>query len=261
MKKVQKENLLTTIIKSIATHISDNQLGPGDLLPTEIEISKQLNVARSSVRESLKSLQAIGILESKSGVGTIISNKGLDPFVLSLILGTLIGTTSFRELGEVRIIMEQGSIPLIIRNASDEDIESLRVQANELDFLKEKFSKKPELADNKLVADKEIAFHQQLLRLSKNPILEKFGFLMRLFFYSVSANGQLFIQTQRTSIPQEDRVMHRNIVNALADKDIPKAEEAVRLHLRYWAECSDVLDPAYIYRIILPDLTETFTNT
>lgn len=254
MKELQKESLLTTIIKSIAAHISDNQLGPGDKLPNEIEIARRLNVARTSVRESLKALQAIGILESKAGVGTTISKRGLDPFVLSLVLGSLIGTTSFRQLGEIRIIMEQGAVPLIIQRAEKDALEGLLKLAEELDNLKEKFNAKPDAADNLMIAEKEITFHQSLLGLSQNTIIEKFGFLLRLFFYQASAQGELFIQTQRISIPQGERVMHRDIVKALLARDIEAAEEKVRMHLRYWAECKDELDPAYIYKIILPEL-------
>lgn len=254
MEEINKKYLLNAIIKSIAGFISENNLGPGDKLPTETEIAGMLNVARSSVREALKSLQAIGILEGKPGLGTVISGKGADPFILTLIFGTIIGKTGLRHLGEIRIILEQGSVPLVISNASEEDLDLLMKQAAELDELKEKFSRKPGAEDNLMIAEKEISFHRGMLQLSKNPVLEKFSFLLQLFFYRASTSGELFIMTQPRSILPEVRVMHTAIVKALQEKDIIKAEKAVRMHLRYWAECKEEIDPGFIYRIIVPAL-------
>lgn len=254
MKELNKEYLLTSIIKSIAGHISENNLEAGDKLPTEIEIAGRLNVARSSVREALKSLQSIGILESKPGVGTVISGKGVDPFIMTLIFGNIMGKIGIGHLGEIRIILEQGAIPLIISNASENDLDLLMKQAKELDEFRDKFNQKPKKKDNKMVAEKEISFHRNMLRLSGNPILEKFSFLMHLFFYRASTSGELFFQAQPVSIPVQERVTHSSIVEAIQNKDISKAEEAVRMHLRYWAECKKEIDPSFIYKVIIPTL-------
>ncbi len=254
MKELSKEYLLPSIIRSIAGHISENNLEAGDKLPTEIEIAADLKVARSSVREALKSLQSIGILESKPGVGTVISGKGIDPFILTLIFGNIMGKIGLAHLGEIRIILEQGAVPLIIGNASDTDLEQLAKQAKELDDFRDKFDQKPKSKDNKLVAGKEIAFHRNLLHLSGNPILEKFSFLLQLFFYRVSTSGELFFQAQPISVPENERITHSAIVEAIKNKDITKAEEAVRLHLRYWAECKKEIDPGFIYKVIIPSL-------
>jgi GntR family transcriptional regulator, transcriptional repressor for pyruvate dehydrogenase complex len=254
MKELEKEYLLPAIIRSIAGHISENNLKAGDKLPTELEIAGQLNVARSSVREALKSLQAIGILESKPGVGTVLSGKGVDPFIMTLIFGSIMGKVGLRHLGDIRIILEEGAVPLIIRNASENDLALLMKQAKELDEFRDKFDKKPKEQDNKIVAQKEISFHRNMLELSGNPVLEKFSFLLELFFYRVSSSGELFLHAQPVSIPSRERVTHSVIVQALKQKDIPKAEEAVRMHLRYWAECKRDIDISFIYKVMGPAL-------
>jgi DNA-binding GntR family transcriptional regulator len=78
--------------------------------------------------------------------------------------------------------------------------------------------------------------------------------LLQLFFFRVSASGELFFHAQPISVPENERITHTAIVDAIKKKDIAKAEEAVRLHLRYWAECKKEIDPGFIYKVIIPHL-------
>lgn len=62
------------IVEKIREIIDENKLGPGDKLPSERELSDRLNAGRSSVREALRALELLGLIETRRGEGTFISD-------------------------------------------------------------------------------------------------------------------------------------------------------------------------------------------
>src|SRR5699024_918890 len=91
---VEKINLSRTISSEIVSIIKDNllrgALKPGDKLPTEKELMEQLGVSRTPVREAVKILEAIGVIQIKRGEGMFITNTlshfTLNPLIFSLIM-------------------------------------------------------------------------------------------------------------------------------------------------------------------------------
>ena len=83
MKKTSKKEASLVLQDKIKSLIIKQNLKSGDLMPTENELIEQLGVSRSSLREAIKSLEALYILDIRHGVGTFVSESSLVP--LSLI--------------------------------------------------------------------------------------------------------------------------------------------------------------------------------
>jgi DNA-binding FadR family transcriptional regulator len=110
--------------------ILQRQLQPGDLLPTEPELVEELGVSRNSVREALKALQALDIVEIRHGYGTYVGRLSLDPLTNGLTFRTLQGISgndirAIGEILEVREVLEDGLIRRVATSIPDEDLAAL----------------------------------------------------------------------------------------------------------------------------------------
>jgi DNA-binding FadR family transcriptional regulator len=109
--------------------ILERRLQPGDLLPTEPELVEELGVSRNSVREALKALQALDIVEIRHGHGTYVGRLSLDPLTNGLTFRTLQGigrdVRAIGEILEVREVLEDGLIRRVADSIPDDDLEAL----------------------------------------------------------------------------------------------------------------------------------------
>ena len=75
LKPLNREPISASILNMITESILSGRLKPGDKLPTELELSNKLNVSRNSVREAIKMLSSLGVIEVKRGAGTFITQS------------------------------------------------------------------------------------------------------------------------------------------------------------------------------------------
>ena len=90
----------------IKNHIIKHNLHAGDPLPSENQLAEDLGVGRSSVREAVKALQSLGIVEARHGNGLFVREWNLDPVLETLEFGLRFNTKSLGELLDIRIWLE-----------------------------------------------------------------------------------------------------------------------------------------------------------
>ncbi|MDX6237235.1 MAG: hypothetical protein QOG10_2050, partial [Kribbellaceae bacterium] len=104
-------------------------LSAGEPMPTEAELADRLNVGRNSVREAIKALQAVGIVEVRRGLGLYVGRMSLGALVDELTFHTRItlrdGRTGLVELTEVREALEAGLAQRLISRQPGADLEEL----------------------------------------------------------------------------------------------------------------------------------------
>ncbi len=120
--------LYIEIVKKIQDMIQEDGLGIGDKIPSERELSERLKVGRSSVREALRALELLGLIETRRGEGTFIKDFGdhqlvqlLGPFILQ-------GIKKKSDLSETKYLIERDCITLACK----------RISSTQLNFLEEK---------------------------------------------------------------------------------------------------------------------------
>ncbi|RFU70743.1 FadR family transcriptional regulator [Peribacillus saganii] len=127
------------IVGKLREMIEEDGLEPGDKIPSERELSERLNVGRSSVREALRALELLGLIETRRGEGTFI--RDFQEHRLVELLGTffLQDEKVIKDLAETKTIIELDCLRLIASSAADQEIKDFKEWAGSTQFTDEMF--------------------------------------------------------------------------------------------------------------------------
>jgi GntR family transcriptional repressor for pyruvate dehydrogenase complex len=205
-------------IEKIRAMIKSGELRPGDRLPSEAELGAQLGLSRSSLREAVKALSLINVLDVRRGDGTYVTS--LDPGLLMDAMSFAVDFQHDRSVLHflaVRRILEPAATGLAAVMMSDDDIAGLDELLNELP---------PEPGVEELV-DNDLEFHRRIARGSGNPVLAS-------LIDSVSSRTQrarIWRGITQASAVHETHNEHRAIVAALADRRPEVAQARALVHI------------------------------
>ena len=215
----------SSVSKEIAGQIKDlilkGRLKPGDRLPGERDLSKALGVGRLSLREALRILESLGILETRYGVesGSYVSE--LSPANLSGKFSEMLlfSNITIEQLTEARIEISLVNLKHFIRNAGPRELGKLE------DCLKETEAR---YRAGLRTREQNILFHELIAEGSKNPIfIVLHDSLMHILRHFLS---------KFESPPDHSRKVlqnNKNILRYLKDKDVEKASSSMRDHVDY----------------------------
>src|SRR5262245_59456553 len=119
MKPVTRTSLSDEIVQQIIDLISREVLKPGDRLPSERELCKKFGVGRTSLREALRSLAVMGILDGRVGDGTFVSDSNSKYLAKSLQWGLLLDRKKVQDLIETRLMLESQTAFLAAQRAGE----------------------------------------------------------------------------------------------------------------------------------------------
>src|SRR5215213_1176944 len=192
-------------------------LQPGDRLPPERELSKQLGISRPSLRAGLSSLISIGVLQSRQGAGTFLVDgpPALDIEPLRL-LAQLHGF-SFEHMFETRLILEVGAAGLAAERATGEQLATMSEEIADM------FAA---LNDPQQFLVHDVAFHRAVAAASGNPTLATLVEMVAAFLY----------ERRRDTIGRahdfnEAVELHRRVYRAIRSRKPDEAREAMREHI------------------------------
>ncbi|MFI6344406.1 FadR/GntR family transcriptional regulator [Streptomyces sp. NPDC050560] len=201
--------------------IIGRRLPSGSPLPTEPELMELLGVSRNSVREALKALQAMGIVEIRHGFGTYVGPMSMahmtEGLAFRTVAGHYRGEDSLRQLLELREAVETGLIARLAGHLTEADL-------GELDTLVAKMEAEAENPGG-VGADTDRAFHATLYRGLGNPLL---GEVLEAFwdaFHQVRTD-----LVDEPPDPRDTHRQHREILDAVRSGDARRAERAIRDH-------------------------------
>src|SRR5688572_817043 len=104
----RKQLLYQTVQQEIKSYIAEHSLKAGDSLPPETELAQQLGISRTSVREAVKSMETLGILEARPGAGLFVRKFSFDPLLDNLPYGLMTGLKDLQDILEIRFHIEYG---------------------------------------------------------------------------------------------------------------------------------------------------------
>ena len=126
IRKVEPVRIFEQAVDQIRSLVLNGELSLGDKLPTEMELSKLLNVGRSSVREALRVLEAEGLVEVRRGSGTYITrNHRCNNRSNDLVQWLLLREESLEQVFEVRESIEGLSAGIGAKHATPEQVQKI----------------------------------------------------------------------------------------------------------------------------------------
>ncbi|MFO1444011.1 FadR family transcriptional regulator [Bacillus sp. Bva_UNVM-123] len=128
-----------SIVNRLRTMIEKDGLKAGDKIPSERELCERLNVGRSSVREALRALELLGLIETRRGEGTFIRDFEGHQFVQLLATFILQDGKAKRDIIETKYLIEMDCLWLVLYKATDEQILSLNEWTKSSHFTDDEF--------------------------------------------------------------------------------------------------------------------------
>jgi DNA-binding FadR family transcriptional regulator len=180
LKSLKKESVVQSVINCLTDAIRSEELKPGDRIPPEPELADSLGVARSSVREAIKILTYLGVLESKRSEGTFVCNGYKESMIDPMVYGILLNQDSFENLMELREMTETGMLRLAIEHHEEDELKELEAILGEM---KTALELKENRVDTFFRADNR--FHDKIAEMGKNPMADKINKVVRSLTYAV----------------------------------------------------------------------------
>jgi len=209
-----------TLFEGIKAMIIDQRLAPGDRLPTETEMAKKFGVSRHKLREELRGLTAMGIIEATPRRGTIVRAYDADLWANNLAFHGKVNGYELADAHEARIAMELSVVPVVVRNATSKEWLRFENLLSKMDL-----SLEDEELDQFGQADQE--FHELLVEATHNPLLQMLRPMIRWLFEELLRSS-----TRTAESARKDYEDHRAIVKAMRAGDIEQAQAVLESHLR-----------------------------
>ena len=217
IKPLNRPPLLhVTVQESLRGYIESNGLKAGDPLPPETFLAQQLGVGRNSVREAIKALESLGILETRRGVGVFVKEFSFQPLLDNLAYGLGDSLRDIEELREIRRVLETGLIGKTIAQISEADIAELRAVTERMRQRAER---------NESFVEEDQQFHELLFRCQNNRMLNGLIEVFWRAFYKASDFANL-----TNADPLSTWRDHHEIVEAIVARDVEKARTRLDEH-------------------------------
>ena len=212
---IPRSKVYQEVAKQLERRITE-EMKPGDLLPPERELVRMLGVSRSSVRDAIRSLELMGLLEPRQGIGTVVCRPAATP-VNPLATALLEKRKMVAELLDVRKMIEPPLARRAALHASRDEIVDME------DILARHEAK---VRQGELGIEEDSEFHYAIALASNNSAILKV----------VDVLMDLLRETRERSLQVEGRqekslAGHRRILSALRRGDAAAAEAAMRRHL------------------------------
>ena len=217
---IASDRLSDKAVGQIKALIEDGRLKPGDKLPAERELIKLLSVSRASLREALRILEVLGLIEVRTGIGAFVmlTDVGALPAEWNALL--IKTKQEMIDLLEVREALEAKAAALAAQKASAEELEECS-----LTLAKMKQSATTNDVDAAIQAD--IEFHQLISKISQNNFLIELS--DSISHVLLEARYAFFQQPNRIFVSWQQ---HYRVVEALEKRDSQAAAEAMLQHLQ-----------------------------
>jgi len=218
IKPIKRNQTVNRAVQDeIKSYIIANSLKPSDPLPTETELAHLLDVSRNSVREAVKSLEALGIIESRVGSGLFVRDFTFDSILDNLPYGMMFALKQLKDILEVRFHLEYGMMARVCEQVTPE-------QLSQLQTILDRMHKQAELGIYSAEDDRN--FHRALYGNLNNEILVK---VLDIFW-------QVFRRAQeQANIPDPRDLMdtysrHAEILDGLRNRELQTMTEAMKRH-------------------------------
>ncbi len=218
-KQDSSKRTYESIIDSIKTDLITGKLSSGDKLPPERDLARQFGVSRTSIREALRTLEILGVIESIQGSGNFITGNYTKSLTESMSMMFLLQQFNSLQISELREALETKAALLAVENITDEQIKRLEEIVGEMAVTED---------ENKNVAlDSEL--HYTIAAASHNSIIIQILKILEELINIYIKDRRKEILSNRDNVFRLQNI-HEKIVHSLKARDSKATHEAIMQH-------------------------------
>lgn len=225
-KTIRRPLVVEEITDIFKEKLISGELKSGDKLPSESQLMEQIGVGRTALREAIKMLSALGVIDVRQGDGSYIVEGASSATMNPLVFAILLEAGMNLEILELRTLLEVGYCQLAAEKALPEDIELIKKAARDFE---EKTRSNDRDIDELTKADLE--FHFSIVNATHNPMVILISRAVEELFFSSIRSTISRIEGRRWGVKG-----HRNIINAIEEKDANQIRQAVIMSLERWSK-------------------------
>ncbi|QQM38775.1 FadR/GntR family transcriptional regulator [Streptomyces liliifuscus] len=198
--------------------IATGRLGPGDRIPPEAELGEELGVSRGPLREAVRMLAALGVVEPRHGSGTYVSQLRPEDVIGSLSLTLeLLPLSGLLEVYEIRRVLEAHVAAKAAARRTPETVKTLYSLIESMEATE----------DPTEASELDHRFHAEVARAAENPTLAS----LLAVFRARSRKYQVFTLPEGPEMRRKSDADHRVLATAIADRDPGAAAGAAEAHV------------------------------
>lgn len=215
---IKNIKIYEAIMNQIKEAVKNGELKRGDKLLSERELSEKLQVSRASVREALKALEMLGLIESRHGEGNFIKTNFEDSLLEPLSIIFLLMGSKNEEIIQLRKIIEPEAAAMAAKNITEDELTELYELMDEME----------NTADRKSCVDLDKKFHYKIVKASRNNLISS-------IMFSVSSLIEKYIDSSYINDDNKAiiELQHKAIYEAIREKDAEKAFNLLKDHLSF----------------------------
>src|SRR5580700_10357632 len=162
MKPIERTTLAASAFEQLISYVVNGDWKAGDRIPPERDLCQQLGIARTSLREALKAMELVGMVDSRVGDGTFVCPRS--EFLSRPLLWAFTGTddTEFQEIMEARIIIEESLAGLAAQRASKQETKAIGEAVQMMQDC---------IVRGEPILEADMAFHLAIAHASQNNVL------------------------------------------------------------------------------------------
>ena len=217
IEKIKRLNVAQTVFEQMRQMIFEGEWTVGQRIPSENELAKRFGVSRASVRQAIQNLGTLGLVYTKVGEGTFVSEQSIGSYMNQITPALCLGEDNVRQVMQYRLIVEPECAALAAKNASPGDIVELEKCYNEMIR-----------SGNNIDAATEydFAFHAKLVEISDNSILLQIQLLLQeVLKRTINELTSEFTNDYGVKY-------HKLVLESVRNHDVERAREYMRKHMQ-----------------------------
>jgi GntR family transcriptional regulator, transcriptional repressor for pyruvate dehydrogenase complex len=220
LRAVEKKRAYEDIVQQIVALIEDGKLKRGDQLPSERDLTDTFKVSRTTVREAIRTLESMKLLQCRQGNGTYVLASSAEALIQPLAAALFNANDDIRDIFYIRKIIEPHVAHLAAENASPQEIEELEKILNDQQVCIER---------GESVLETNSLFHNHLAGVAKNRVMGRL--LLAVIDLLHQAREEYLAEDERNKRAQSSLEGHKKILAAIKNGDCDVALKSMLQHL------------------------------
>ncbi len=223
---IKTKRLYEEIVEQIKRLLTEGKLKPGDKLLAEREMAEQFQVSRASVREAIRTLEMLGIIDIRPGEGTFIRDTETDDIIRPLAMFLAVERSSLLDMFEMRRIFETATAGLAAQRATEEELDQIEAM---LENMRERLN----VQDPARGEEFDAAFHYAVAEATHNSLLTKLFKTVSEEFAKANSVARRQLYQSGEENAQKIIDQHAEILSGIRSRSPEVASKAMLSHLLF----------------------------